>query len=98
MNAFSVLESETPHSGKLEKEIAFSASFWNCSLVSMAAPRWRLVGLDHVDLPEARGAASVADAVDLHGLAFAVVGRAELLPVGRAGDSVAGLPEIGGAG
>ena len=55
------------------------------------------VGLDDVDLAEARGAAAVAHAVDLRRFALAVVGRAVLLPVGRSGDGVAGLPEIGGA-
>src|SRR5262249_44817404 len=52
---------------------------------------------DHVDLTEARRTASVAHAVDLRGLAFTVVRRAVLLIVGRAGNGVAGLPEIGGA-
>src|SRR5205809_32024 len=54
-----------------------------------------LVGLEDVDLAEARRAAPVADAVHLCGLALAVVGSAVLLPVGRAGDRVARLPEIG---
>src|SRR5690242_16765872 len=60
---------------------------------------WQLssVGLDDVDLPEARGRTAVADGVDLSGLALAIVRRAVLLPISGAGDGVAGLPEIRGA-
>src|ERR1017187_4935114 len=57
-----------------------------------------LVGDDDIDLAEAGGTTAVADAVDLGGLALAVVGCAVLLVVGGSGDGVAGLPEIRGAG
>src|SRR5450432_1047372 len=80
----------TWHSGKVENPTTFRASFSASSRVSMA-----LVREQHVDLPEPRGGAAVADGVDLGRLALGISREAELPPVGRAGGAVAGLPEVG---
>src|SRR5690242_18584266 len=53
-----------------------------------------LVRENDVDAAEAGGRASVADGIDLCGLALGVAGRAVLAPVRRTGGPVAGLPEI----
>src|SRR5260370_27162740 len=83
-------------SGKVEKEIAFSIRFLDCSLVSTARPP-RSIGQQHVDLPESRRRTAMADSIDLPRLPLAVIGRAPLRPIARAGDAVAGLPQIRGA-
>src|SRR5207247_2264308 len=57
----------------------------------------RSIGEQHVGPPESRRRAAVADGIDLPRLALTVIGRAPLLPIAGAGDSVAGLPQIGGA-
>src|SRR5262249_49182978 len=56
------------------------------------------IGLNHVDLPEARRRAAVAHRIALRRLALSVIGGSPLLPIAGAGDQVAGLPEIGRAG
>src|ERR1700760_1591561 len=63
----------------------------------MAIAPPELVGENHVNLPEARGGATVADGVDLGGFTFGVAGGSVLPPVSGCGGAVTGLPEIGRA-
>src|SRR5215471_3373292 len=68
----------------------FFASCW-LSIVCL-----RLIRQEHIDLPESRRRAAVAHGVDLSRLALTVEEGAELLPVRRARDPVARVPEIRG--
>src|SRR6185369_9269114 len=58
----------------------------------------RSIRQQHVDPPESRRRAAMTDGIDLSRLALSVVRGAPLLEVARAGDPVAGLPQIRRAG
>src|ERR1700735_1345661 len=82
----------TWQSGNVEYPSSFFESCCASSRVSIA-----LIRDENVDLPEPRRRTSMADRVDLRGLALGIAGEPELLPIRLPGRAVAGLPEVGRA-
>src|SRR5262245_59045163 len=69
-----------------------------CIFWPVLSSAWRSIRQQHIDPPEPRRRAAMTDGINLARLAFAVIRRAPLHPITRAGDPVAGLPQVGRAG